>query len=210
MMIRSFALSLLMARRLLMVALLLSSGLMAFGDFTAAAQVQSQVQSQGKGRADPILDKLFDQLAKAEAPLQAQMIAETISRRLNRSGSDTADLLLQRANGAMMVDDAALAIELLDRAIMLRPHWPEGWNTRALVFLSLEDHTRAMADLVEVLRLEPRHYQAMVALAAIMQHRGQTKAAYHLYQRAHMIYPLHDKSNEAIKQLRPQVEGRDL
>jgi hypothetical protein len=67
-----------------------------------------------------------------------------------------------------------------------------------------------MADLVEVLRLEPRHYPAMMGLGAIMQQRGQIKAAYHLYQRAKTIYPLYDKTNEAIEKLRPQVEGLDL
>lgn len=166
--------------------------------------------AQLRMKPDPALDTLYERLAKAEAPAQAQTIAEAIRRRLNRSGSDTADLLVARANGAMMADDPALAIELLDRAIMLRPQWAEGWNNRAMVFFTLDDHTRAMADLVEVLRLEPRHYQAMMGLGAIMQNRGQLKAAYHLYQRAQAIYPLYDKSNEALKQLSPQVEGREL
>ena len=150
---------------------------------------------------DPFLPPLLETL---------DQVAEAIRRRLGRSGSDTADLLVSRANGALMADDPALAIELLDRAIMLRPHWAEGWNSRALVFFALEDHTRAMADLVEVLRLEPRHYPAMMGLGAIMQQRGQIKAAYHLYQRAKIIYPLYDKTNEAIEKLRPQVEGLDL
>ena len=170
----------------------------------------SSAEAQTRGKSDPGLDKLFDNLAKAEAPMQAQLIAEAIAKRFNRSGSDTVDLLALRANDAMLAEDPALAIELLDRAIMLRPQWAEGWNDRAMVFMSLEDHTRAMADLVEVLRLEPRHYQAMIALGAIMQNRGQLKAAYHLYQRAHAIYPLHAKCNEALEHLRPQVEGRDL
>jgi tetratricopeptide (TPR) repeat protein len=174
--------------------------------WTSGAAAQTPLRN----KPDPTLDSLFERLAKAQAPAQAAMVAEAIRRRLGRSGSDTADLLVSRANGALVADDPALAIELLDRAIMLRPHWAEGWNSRALVFFALEDHTRAMADLVEVLRLEPRHYQAMMGLGAIMQQRGQVKAAYHLYQRAQAIYPLYDKSNEAIEKLRPQVEGRDL
>lgn len=168
------------------------------------------MQAQLRNKPDPALDSLFERLAKAKAPAQAELAADAIRRRLARSGSDTADLLVARANGALLADDPALAIELLDRAIMLRPHWAEGWNSRALVFFALDDLTRAMADLVEVLRLEPRHYQAMMGLGAIMQQRGQIKAAYHLYQRAQAIYPLYDKSNEAIEKLRPQVEGRDL
>ena len=167
-------------------------------------------QAQLRNKPDPTLDSLFERLAKAQTPAQAQQVAEAIRRRFSRSGSDTADLLVARANGAIAADDPALAIELLDRAIMLRPHWAEGWNNRAAVFFALDDMTRAMADLVEVLRLESRHYQAMMGLGVIMQQRGQVKAAYHLYQRAHAIYPLYDKSNEAIERLRPQVEGLDL
>jgi tetratricopeptide (TPR) repeat protein len=176
----------------------------------AACTAGATAQAQLRNKPDPTLDSLFERLAKAQAPAQAQQVAEAIRRRLGRSGSDTADLLVSRANGALMADDPALAIELLDRAIMLRPHWAEGWNSRALVFFALEDHTRAMADLVEVLRLEPRHYPAMMGLGAIMQQRGQIKAAYHLYQRAKIIYPLYDKTNEAIEKLIPQVEGLDL
>jgi tetratricopeptide (TPR) repeat protein len=176
----------------------------------AACAAGTTAQAQLRSKPDQTLDHLFERLAKAQAPAQARQIAETIGRRLARSGSDTVDLLVSRANGALAADDPALAIELLDRAIMLRPHWAEGWNTRALVFFALDDLTRAMADLVEVLRLEPRHYQAMMGLGAIMQQRGQFKAAYHLFQRAQSIYPLYDKNNEAIERLRPQVEGLDL
>ena len=38
----------------------------------------------------------------------------------------------------------------------------------------------------------------------------QWAEAVECYQRAKIIYPLYDKTNEAIEKLRPQVEGLDL
>ena len=71
-------------------------------------------------RAGQALNHLFEHLARAQSMGQAKAIAEQIERRWQNSGSDTVNLLSQRAALAIQKDDLALAIELLDRMIALK------------------------------------------------------------------------------------------
>ncbi len=77
------------------------------------------------------LDDLFDRLKRAKTEDEAKGIADAIQRRWMRSGSDTADLLMDRALDALKAGDQPLSIELLDRVVTLQPQWAEGWNKRA-------------------------------------------------------------------------------
>src|SRR5690349_19548799 len=91
--------------------------------------------SQSRQAPRPVtLDSLFERLAKAGSEREADGIASLIERRLSRSGSDTADLLLTRAAKALDDKDYPLSIELLDRILALEPQWAEAWYRRALVF----------------------------------------------------------------------------
>src|SRR5262245_28790566 len=66
-------------------------------------------------RSAPVtLDRLFERLAAAKTPEEAKGIANLIQRRWARSGSDTADLLMTRAQDALKARELPLAIELLD------------------------------------------------------------------------------------------------
>lgn len=155
-------------------------------------------------------DRLFARLAKARTLSEAQSIAETIQRQWHYSGSDTVDLLSRRAAMAVSQNDGALAIELLDRMIALKPDWSEAYFQRALVFMLLDDQSRAVADIGRVLQREPRHYIAMLTLAALLQKQEQKKPAYDLYQEVLRFYPLNETAQTQIERLRTDVRGRDL
>ena len=80
------------------------------------------------------LNELYERLRDAEDDAEAKGVATLIERRLDRSGSATADLLTDRARQAMTAQDFALAAELMDRVTAIEPAWSEGWNRRATVF----------------------------------------------------------------------------
>jgi tetratricopeptide (TPR) repeat protein len=146
------------------------------------------------------LEDLFERLAKATDETEAQGIAKLIERRWSRSGSDTADLLMSRATEAMQRKDYPLAVELLDRVLVLQPDWAEAWYRRANVFYLLDDPVSAMADIREVVQREPRHFMAS----------DDKTRALEAYRRALKIYPQLSTVQTLVDRLAPQVDGLDL
>ena len=155
------------------------------------------------------LDRLFERLAAAKSPEEAKGIANLIERRWARSGSDTADLLMSRAQEAMKARELPLAIELLDRVITLQPGWAEGWNQRANALFLQGDPIRSMLDIGEALKREPRHFGAMMGLGMILRQQGDDKRAMVAYRRALEVYPLLEPVKDAVESLKIEVDGRD-
>lgn len=156
------------------------------------------------------LNELYERLRDAADDAEAKGVATLIERRLDRSGSATADLLTDRARQAMSAQDYALAAELMDRVTAIEPAWSEGWNRRATVFWLLTDKQSAVADLQRALVLEPRHYEAWAALGRIYLSMDDKVRALNAYRRAVALYPRMPKLKDAMERLAPQVDGRDL
>jgi tetratricopeptide (TPR) repeat protein len=156
------------------------------------------------------LDKLFERLAAAEDEEEANGIAQLIERRWLRSGSDTADLLMSRAVAAVNARDFPLAIEILDRIVVLEPKWAEAWNKRATVFFMMGDYERAVVDVRETLALEPRHFGAWSGLGIIFQAIDDNKRALEAFRKALAIHPFIGSVRSLVERLTPTVEGRDL
>lgn len=156
------------------------------------------------------LDELFARLVGTKDEAEAKGIVASIERRWMRSGSDTADLLMDRALDALKSGDQALSIELLDRVVTLRPEWAEGWNKRATVFFMMGDMTRSMADIREVLAREPRHFGALAGMGIIMQTTGDTKHAYQAFKKALALNPFLPDVKSAVETMAPDMDGQDI
>lgn len=161
-------------------------------------------------QADRRLEQLFERLAGAEDEDEARGVSLLIHRRWMRSGSDTADLLMVRAQQAIRAQDHALAIELLDRVLALEPDWAEAWNRRAISFHNLGDPISAMADIHRVLVLEPRHFNAWAGLGHILRQGGDDRGALASYERAIAINPHIPRLRPIVERLRREIEGVDL
>ena len=155
------------------------------------------------------LERLFERLHGAKTEEEAEGIARLIQRRWARSGSDTADLLMSRAQEALKAKQTELAIELLDRIISLQPDWAEAWNQRANALYMAGDSIRSMLDISETLKREPRHYGAMMGLGMILRQQGDDKAAMVAFRKALEIYPQFDAVKKAVDALKTEVDGRD-
>lgn len=155
------------------------------------------------------LDRLFERLAAAKDEAEAKGIANLIQRRWARSGSDTADLLMTRAQTALRGKQTELAIELLDRVISLEPGWAEAWNQRANALFLAGDPIRSLLDIGEALKREPRHYGAMMGLGTILRQQGDDKRAMVAFRRALEIYPQLEAIKDAVESLKVEVDGRD-
>jgi tetratricopeptide (TPR) repeat protein len=163
-------------------------------------------------RADRVrgLDFLFEALKVAPDADSAKHIENRIWALWIASGSDTANLLMGRVKESIDNKDVALAIQLLDALIELRPEYVEAWNRRATLYYMQKDYVRAMADIRQVLAREPRHFGAISGLGMILQEFGDEKHALEAFRRAVAIHPHLQKIPELIKSLSEKVEGRDI
>jgi len=142
-----------------------------------------------KARKALELDKLFYQLKRTANREDATKISGQIQGLWAQSGSDTVDLLMQWAEKAIVSEDYPQALDFLDNVVMLHPEFAEGWMRRASVHIQRHDLTLAMLDLILVLKLESRHYQAMAQLGLIMEMTERKQAAVAVYIRALTLYP---------------------
>ena len=156
------------------------------------------------------LDFLFGALKVAPDETSAKNIEDRIWALWLASGSDTCNLLMNRVKEAVDAEKYDLALKLLDAIIEIRPSYVEAWNRRATVFFLKKDYARALADIRQVLKREPRHFGALTGLGAIMQVIGEDKHALAAYRRAQEIDPHLKGIDDKIKTLADKVEGRDI
>jgi tetratricopeptide (TPR) repeat protein len=156
------------------------------------------------------LDFLFEALKVAPDADSAKHIENRIWALWLASGSDTANLLMTRVKTAIDGKELELAVTLLDSIIELRPDYIEAWNRRATIRYMQKDYARSMADIRQVLALEPRHFGAISGLGMILQEFGDDKRALDAFRRAVQVHPHLQKIPDLIKSLTEKVEGRDI
>ena len=153
------------------------------------------------------LDQLFADLAEADEPSKAERAAREIQMIWMESGSDTVDILMSRAGKAIQGEDHALALDLLDVIVVLKPSYAEGWNRRATVHYMREDFGKSLVDIERTLALEPRHWGALSGLAIIQRRLGYEADALQTFKRALEVNPGLENAVEAIEALEKKAEG---
>jgi len=153
--------------------------------------------------ADPeeVLDRLFAQLRAADGKETAAVLESAIQAMWLRSGSPTADVLMKQAAAAAEAKSFGQALAILDSVVELYPDFAEGWNRRATVHFLRGDYTSSLADIQQVLALEPRHYGALSGLGAIEKERGNGRAALRALRRARTVNPTLDNIDDRIREL---------
>jgi tetratricopeptide (TPR) repeat protein len=174
-----------------------------------AADLPLTVMDRAAQRARA-LDDLFGRLAAARSPQEGAGVAGAIERVWLKSGSDTADLLMERARSVLNPKEAGLAWDLLDRVIALEPNWAEAWRTRAAARFLAGDRGGAVEDLGRTLALEPRHFGAMSDLGSILLAAGFDKRALDALRRSLDLHPQQPDVRGMADGLAPQVDGRDI
>ena len=164
----------------------------------------------GRGDRTRNLDFLFGALKVAPDNVTAKAIEERIWALWTVSQSDTANLLMTRVKTAIEAKDLDLAVKLLSSIVKVKPDYVEAWNRRATIYYMRKDYGRALNDIREVLRREPRHFGALAGLGLIMQDIGDDRQALEVYRRALTLYPRMERIPDLVKTLQEKVEGRDI
>lgn len=157
---------------------------------------------------NPALDPLFDALKHAPTQQAAAQSANEIWRIwLWHERDEIINLLMQQGITAMDFGQLQIAELVFSQIIALDPNFAEGWNKRATVRaqLGMFDHSRQ--DIAQVLRLERRHFGALVGLGSLELHNDDPKAALRAYKAALAIYPRMQNIIQIVKTLEKQTLG---
>jgi tetratricopeptide (TPR) repeat protein len=170
----------------------------------------AEIPKVSRGDRTRNIDFLFGALKAAPDEESAKAVEGRIWALWAVSGSDTVDLLMMRAKAAADGKDFDLAVRLLGSVIELQPKYVEAWNRRATVYFLKHDYSDALADIREVLALEPRHFGALSGLGVILEEVGDEKHALEAFRRAQEVYPRLNGVADQVKTLKEKVEGRDI
>ncbi len=197
---------------------ILRAGVMAFAFCCAGAAFSQDVQEDPADTAqteppaqlsDETMESLFEKLSMADGRL-ASRIEDEITDRWSKSGSDSADLLLLRGRKALEKRDIKKAIAHFSRLIALRPDFAEGWNARATAYFADRNLGRSLADLYETLRIEPRHFGALIGLGLILERLDRDDDAHAAFSAARDLHPNIDGAKEALERLEESVVGQPI
>jgi len=166
-------------------------------------------KAPAKSRAEQ-LDTLFQTLKTPSSKEAAKAAEDGIWRLWLESGSDTIDLLMSWAMKAMEAKDYATALDFLDRVVIMKPDYAEGWNKRATVYFLMDDYSKSIADIGKTLAIEPRHFGALSGLGMIMRELGDDKRAIEAYQNALAVDPNLDGVQKALDELQAKAAGKQI
>jgi tetratricopeptide (TPR) repeat protein len=155
------------------------------------------------------LDALYQELLEADETSYPR-IEQQIIAQWEKSGSPAMDLLLRRGQDALSDGAPDVAVEHFSALVDHAPGFSEGYFGRATSYYLLGLMGPALEDIQTTLRLNPRHFEAMRGLAAMMQELERPEDALELYELILAINPQSQEARETIKILKLQLEGQAL
>lgn len=155
-------------------------------------------------------DALLDLLAAEADPGEADRLADEVLERWSHTGSPALDLLMRRADEAMLAEDWRRAVAHLTAVTDHAPDFAAGWAKRAEAFYQMDRFGASLADIEQVLILEPRHFEALAGLGIILEQLGSPEAALSALRSAQAIYPAEENIAGAVERLEIQTGGRTL
>jgi tetratricopeptide (TPR) repeat protein len=153
-----------------------------------AQRIESTVAGDPADRA-ATREQLFRALAAAPNEGEALACELDIWRFWLEAPDAEAAAQMNRALDRRRVYDLSGALALLDELVAAKPDWAEAWNQRATIRFGLEDFDGSLADIEEVLRLEPKHFGAMAGQAIILMRHGRFATAQSILRSAVAIHP---------------------
>ena len=160
---------------------------------------------------DPQLDDLFIALQAGPSETQAANIELEI---WNRWGDHPYNPFVnqQMKKGIEFMNSGHLgdAEDVFSRIINSHPDFAEAWNKRATVRFFRGNDTGSASDILQVIKLEPRHFGALSGLGMIRVRAGDLEGALKAYKAAQRMNPYLPQIEAIIDQLGKKLKGRAL
>ena len=138
---------------------------------------------------DSRLPKLFDELYLSQNDKEIN----SITRKIWDIWHETNDIKIEadfyRGMESMRTKDLIMSVAFFTKVIEKKPNFAEGWNKRATTYFLMGDFDKSMIDIIQTLKLEPRHFGALDGMALIFMHLQQFNEAIKIYDQMLNIFP---------------------
>ena len=160
---------------------------------------------------DPKLDMLFAALQTSLSNANAASLEREIWAIWTRYPDDQA-INYQMDRAIKMIDAGQLddAEAMFSAIISRKPAFAEAWNKRATVRFFRGDDAGSANDILQVIKLEPRHFGALSGLGMIKVRGGDLQGALQAYRAAQRINPFLPNIEVIIDKLGQRLNGRAL
>jgi tetratricopeptide (TPR) repeat protein len=160
---------------------------------------------------DPKLDDLFIALQASPSETQAANIEIEIWTRWGDHPYDPfANRQMKKGIELMNSGHLVAAENVFSRIINSHPDFAEAWNKRATVRFFRGNDTGSASDILQVIKLEPRHFGALSGLGMIRVRAGDFKGALKAYKAAQRMNPHLLQIKLIIDQLGKKLKGLAL
>jgi tetratricopeptide (TPR) repeat protein len=110
----------------------------------------------------------------------------------------------------MRTRDLAGALEAFTALTELEPELAEAWNKRATVHYMMGNFDASIADIEQVLALEPRHFGAHSGLGMIHDERGDLREAVKAFEAALENNPHMHGTRARMEDLKEQLRAQEI
>jgi tetratricopeptide (TPR) repeat protein len=152
-------------------------------------------------------DALLNALKAAPSEDAAAAIEGQVRSAWAAAASPAIRLLLSRGRRELAEGAPADSLQSYDAALDMEPDLIEAWRGRAAARLHSGDTGGAIRDLQEVIKREPRDFDAWQDLSRIAESRGDWHAAYGAWQKLLEIDPKSPGGQDRLKELRHHAIG---
>lgn len=153
----------------------------------------------------PELEGLFSALRTSTDPHEAIKIEFQVWKLWLQHPDSLARDTMTRGIRSMQSGDYQGALATFDDLVERNPEFAEAWNKRATVHYLLGNDEASVADIVETLELEPRHFGALSGLALIYERNDQPAAAASALRRALAVHPQMGGGERRLKRLEDEA-----
>jgi len=179
--------------------------------FLATAVLLLAYAPANADQTDPKLDKLFAALQTSLSNANAASLEREIWAIWTRYPDDQAinrqmDRAIKMMNAGRLDDAEAMFSAIISR----KPAFAEAWNKRATVRFFRGDDAGSANDILQVIKLEPRHFGALSGLGMIKVRAGDLQGALQAYRAAQRINPFLPNIEVIIDRLGQKLNGRGI
>jgi Flp pilus assembly protein TadD len=179
--------------------------------FLATAMLLLTYAPANADQTDPKLDKLFTALQTSLSNANAASLEREIWAIWTRYPDDQAinrqmDRAIKMMNAGRLDDADAMFSAIISR----KPAFAEAWNKRATVRFFRGDDAGSSNDILQVIKLEPRHFGALSGLGMIKVRAGDLQGALQAYRAAQRINPFLPNIEMIIDKLGQKLNGRGI
>jgi tetratricopeptide (TPR) repeat protein len=179
--------------------------------FLATAMLLLAYAPANADQTDPKLDTLFAALQTSLSNANAASLEREIWAIWTRYSDDQAinrqmDRAIKMMNAGRLDDAEAMFSAIISR----KPAFAEAWNKRATVRFFRGDDAGSANDILQVIKLEPRHFGALSGLGMIKVREGDLQGALQAYRAAQRINPFLPNIEVIIDRLGQRLKGRAL